>query len=434
MREFVVLIKNCWIVNFRKYLPFILFSVAVFFFHFFVKFNGDDLYFGVVLNSNNIFDWLGFRYNNWTSRLFIEFFLVIVSNMPILWIILDTFILTLGAIVIYKLLPDKKFASMGWVICGLIACFPVGVHNSAGFITTTMNYSWVVVLGMLPMVGVKKILLREVIVWYEYIAYVFALIYAVNQEQMCVVLLLFYLTFLIYILYRDKKVNWFLLFGFLFSALSCVFIVTCPGNFVRRASEVNTWFPDFDSIGFFQKLEVGYFSTWFEFIMKPNFVFLAFSTALSLCVFLERKKWFLTFVSFVPLASSILFGFFAEEVGKFFPALAEISFTLTQYRTSPSCEFNKWLLGILVFLIFLSIVVSLYFLFDDKKMSWFLIFIIFLGFGSRMVMSFSPTIWASSVRTYIFMYMSFVFCTSYLYNTLRNNLVNRPLARSLFAT
>ena len=421
----MILTKSSWAVVVRKYLPFILFSIVVFFVHLTVQFDGDDLYFGAFLNNNNIFDWLVFRYNNWTSRLFIEFFLSLISNMPILWIILDTFILTLGVIIIYKLLPEKKFASVGWLICGLIAFFPIAIHNSAGFITTTMNYSWVVVMGMLSMLAVKKILQKEAIRWYEYVAYVFAAIYAVNQEQMCIVLLLFYLTFLIYILYRDKKVNWFLLFGFLLSVLSCIFIVTCPGNFVRRASEVKTWFADFDNIGFFQKLEMGYSSTLFEFAMRPNVVFLVFSVLLFLCVFLKRKKSLLTCVSLVPAASSLLFGFCAGKLGRFFPILARIPSSLTQYGTNPNCEFRKWVPDILVFLVFLSVVISLYFLFDDKKISWFLIFIILLGFGSRMIMSFSPTIWASSTRTYIFMYMSFVVCASYLYNTFLEGLVAR---------
>lgn len=144
---------------------------------------------------------------------------------------------------------------MNWLLCALVLCLPTHLYHSAGWIATTLNYSWVAYLGLFAIVPIKKIMTNEKIAWYEYILYFCAMIYAVNQEQMCLILLIVFFSFMCYGFYSIKKLNWFLLVGFLISLSSLVFALTCPGNANRNILEIKKWFPDYININLFRKLE-----------------------------------------------------------------------------------------------------------------------------------------------------------------------------------
>lgn len=274
----------------NEYLPFVALAFLLLFFHACIHVGpGDDEYFKSVLNDNNMFEWLTSRYIGWSSRLVIEFFLVTIAGQPILWRLLNTAVVVLGAISISKIFSYKKSTALNWIICALILCLPVSLYNSAGWIATTLNYSWVVFLGLFAMIPIKKILCKENIKWYEYVFYFIAMIYAANQEQMCLILLAVYFIFTCYIFYQNRKLNWFVAVSTGVNLVSLVFILTCPGNVNRKICEIGNWFPDFNNLSLFRKLEMGYSGTLFEFIMRANFIFFVFSLLLFVCVVLNRK-------------------------------------------------------------------------------------------------------------------------------------------------
>lgn len=73
-RQSLILIQN-------SYFPFVVLIIFLLFFHAFIQVGkGDDTSFQTVLNENNIFEWLAHRYNSWSSRLIIEFFVAIISG------------------------------------------------------------------------------------------------------------------------------------------------------------------------------------------------------------------------------------------------------------------------------------------------------------------------------------------------------------------
>ena len=72
--------QNLWIKKLRKnkYLPFILLFITIAFIHIFMKNIGDDGYF----KSINFHE-LIIRYKSWSSRVVIEFFLIIIAKQNI---------------------------------------------------------------------------------------------------------------------------------------------------------------------------------------------------------------------------------------------------------------------------------------------------------------------------------------------------------------
>lgn len=416
-------IKNSFfkILN-SSYFPFVVFAFLMLFFHACIHVGfGDDEFFRNVLNDQSMFDWLMSRYNGWSSRVVIEFFLALIAKNRILWRILDTFIMVLGAVSISRIFNSKESTKVNWVICALILCMPRALYISAGWIATTLNYSWVAFLGLFSMVPIRKILYHEKINWYEYIFYFAAMIYSANQEQMCLILLTVYVAFSCYMFYQDKKINWFLVASTVSNLAMIIFILTCPGNANRKAAEVMNWFPDYNDMSLFRKLEMGVSSTLFEFIMKPNFVFLIFSLILFLCINSKFRNTIYSFIAIVPLASSLILGFFTNTLCKEYTVLVAIKNAMTQYGTGLSFSPKTWVPDIVLFLVCTSIIISLYMLFDNKKVFLFAVFILLLGFGSRIVMSFSPTIWASGLRTFMFMYLSIAACSVILYQKLKSD-------------
>ncbi len=403
-----------------EYFSFFVLTVFLLVVHIFIKLSkGDDVYFQSALRDYSLVDWTVFRYNNWTSRNLVEIVLVIIVGHQNVWRFLNVAMMVLGAISISKIFSNKKSKITNWVICVLFLCLPISTHNSAGWITTTVNYSWVLCLGLFVMIPIKKIIYKEKISWYEYIFYFLAMIYATNLEQMCFILLVEYFVFTCYVYYLDRKLNWFLLSGVIINFASLIFIFTCPGNANRNASEIVTWFPDYGDLSLFRKIEMGYSSTLFEFIMRVNWIFLFFAVVLFICVFLKQKNMFYRVISLIPVLCNFIFSFFVKLFGNYFPGLLEIKHSLTQYGTGLSLDPATWIPDILLSLVCISILVSVYVIFENKKMSIFTIFILLLGFASRMMMSFSPTIWASGTRTFIYMYISVLICSIILFQEIR---------------
>ncbi|MDP4089336.1 MAG: hypothetical protein Q8930_08735 [Bacillota bacterium] len=103
--------------------------------------------------------------------------------------------------------------------------------------------------------------------------------------------------------------------------------------------------------------------------------------------------------------------------------IAKIQTSLKEHGTVPVVD-------IVLALIFFAILISLYLIFENKRYSILAVFIILLGLGSRMVMGFSPTIWASNTRTFIFMYFAFITCAVILYKVILDSKESKYIAYS----
>lgn len=406
-----------------RYLPFYILTVGMFIIHFSLKLGwGDDktMFFDALREDNtNLIPFLVDRYYSWSSRIIIEALLIVIVHTEPIWRLLDTAIIVLCAVSISKLIPSNNVSRMNWLIICMLFMYPFINMSSAGWIATTLNYFWPLAFGLFAMIPIKKILYHNKISWYEYLFYFPALIFAANQEQMCAILFTVFLIFTMYISLIHKKINTFMILQTLICFISIIFILTAPGNYERKNSEIQTWFPDYINISFIRKIEMGFSSTWFEFVMKPNVIFTVFCTLLFLCMVITQKKQLYIWIASIPLAASLIFGIFSKVLGETFPAILEIKNSITQYGTGVNfASIRSWIPDSIIALVFISILISLFLIFNNKKNSVVMILIILLGFGSRMIMSFSPTIWASVERTYIFMYFAFIICSVFLYQVI----------------
>ena len=395
-----------------KYFPFVILTLGLIPIHLALTLGtGDDPTYVNILSSPNLLEYFIMRYNTWSARLIIEFLMISIVNHQTIWIICDIAIMVLIAVMISKLFVKTDIRKTNWFITAMMFIYPFIHMSTAGWMATTLSYCWILAIGLFAMMPIKKMLYDEKIKWYEYIFYVLALIFATNHEQMCLILLAVYLVFAIYLFIKDKSQK-FLILPIVICLGSLVFILTCPGTVARKIQEVERWFPEFNNMHFFRKIELGFSSTIFEFVMKPNMVFTIFCGMLFICIVIKRKQTCIRAIAAVPFISSLIFGSFSATTGVIFPGILKIINSMTKIGTDIKFYYIKtWVPDIILGVICISIIISLYLLFDDKKHSLLMIFIILLGFGSRMIMGFSPTIWASNARTFIFMYFSFITCS-----------------------
>ncbi|WP_010249424.1 DUF6056 family protein [Acetivibrio cellulolyticus] len=416
-----------------RYFPFVVFTLGMLLFHSTIKLGwGDDHEYLMVLNKSNlnVMPFIIHRYFNWSSRVIIEPFLIKLVHFQWLWRILDTAVMVIMSVSISKLIPSSDIRRSNWIIAGIIFIYPISHMSTAGWIATTMNYSWPLAFGLFSMIPIKKILFDEKIKSFEYIFYITALLFALNQEQMCAIVLSVYLVFTIYLIIK-KRPNLFMFVQSILGIASIIFILTCPGNYVRKISEVKRWFPEYPNMSLLRKIEMGYSSSLFQFIINPNIIFTLFSGLLLICMIITNKKGLYKVMAAVPFATSIIFGYLGGLLVEVLPIVDFVKNSMTEFGTGIEIfSVTSWLPDVIITFSLVSVLFSLYVIFENKKYSMLSIFIVLLGFGSRIIMAFSPTIWASSLRTFIFMYFAFIICSVILFQVILDSKLKKYIMLS----
>lgn len=197
------------------------------------------------------------RYHGWSSRSIIEIFLIILSvTPPILWHLMDIGTVILIGYCIDELVSIKdariKYLS---IFSFLMMYYPVHMA-SAGWIATTLNYSWPMALGLYAYLNIQRIRREEPVSKLSYISALLAALFAMNQEQLCGMMLLFLCVLLVKDM-LDKKLKKTILPFFVLNLMEFVYILLCPGNAVRREHEIVNCMPEYANYGIIDKLHEG---------------------------------------------------------------------------------------------------------------------------------------------------------------------------------
>lgn len=402
--------------------PFVLLAVGGLLLHVFLILNwGDDAYFRDSLKPENVtlYSFLVHRYANWSSRILIEICAIMVNQVPIIWWFLDTAILLLIAHSLRLLLPSMDKKTTYFLVC-LIFIYPFIDMRTAGWVTTTMNYTWPLAFGLYAMIAIKKILHAEPMQVSQYVLGVLALLYAANHEQMGTLLVGFFVFFSLYQIITQKKLHWFLALQTVLSIVSLVFILTAPGNALRAAWTVTTHFPGYVDLSLFNKIEMGFSSTLFGLVMHPNLSFLLFGLLLVFVVKVTKQSRVYLVISAFPLFFSVVFGLLGPVTGRLIPFVGTIRGAMTLTGTNPSFSQPMSLIpDLFLVMVCISVIISLYRIFTGKKEVLLVLLVLGAGFASRMIMAFTPAIWFSEARTFIYLYFALLYCSVRLFQIIR---------------
>jgi hypothetical protein len=212
--------------------------------------------------------------------------------------------------------------------------------------------------------------------------------------------------------------------------------VMSPGNTVRSSQELQKWFPFFDDFSLLEQLFLGFTTTisllineipgiftlgisnQFGIFNNINLLFLIFSLLLVILMHKRSNSMFYLIIASIPLISIFIFNLRFDH---FFIRVAEIGeiSTVQEFNKLHFGGFRYYLSIIAGFGIMISIVISFFKIFTDRK-QFYMVFLIFMsGVFSRVIMGFSPTIFASSLRTAIFLYLSLIISCIFLINEWR---------------
>ena len=424
--------------NIKKYFPFVLFVGAMLILHAIMGFNGDDIKYAKVLTNQSLVDYINYRYYNWSSRLIIDGLLVILTHIDmIIWKILDVIIYTFGVYYIIKLVNKKYSKKMAYFGILLFLMYPFYEMASAGWISTTLNYSWCFAFGIISFIPLIYEVQGEKVNRYMYVISFLALLFATNQEQSGALIFAFNLLYLLNSLINKKPVNKFNVLATVISAGALIFVFTCPGNTIRFAHEVAYWYPEFANFTILDKSYLGLVTT-FGSLIEQKILFPMFYIILSVFVLIRSEDKYLkyfcyfniilvvfitvfnTFIDISILETSLkslgnvpgviknsplmAIHHMFEQIVNATPYLTE-TLKLFTYEGLPKLSINSISIVVLCLYLLISSCIMLVKAFPKNLLPFF----IFLGgFVSRFIVGFSPVVFPSGARVTIFLYVALI--------------------------
>lgn len=275
---------------------------------------------------------------------------------------------------------------------------PAQFFYETGWVATTTNYLWVMSAALIAFLPVSNYLHRKKVNPIMYVISLMALLYAANQEQMIVLLFLFLIVILGYFFVNKQKITMLIPY-FLICIYRLIFILTCPGNQVRNDAEIIHWLPDFANYSFLQKLSLGYSST-----LKR--------------IFFEYSPIVFMLLLLIAVIGIISTSTITKKIGGLLPLISYVLTTRFNGIIDQTYDLasGKIYVSLIILLSFIAIIYmfGLFSLAKSKNEFGIMLLLVIGGIGARMIMGFSPTIWASGNRTYLFTYSLFLVLAVYL--------------------
>ena len=286
--------------------------------------------------------------------------------------------------------------------CVLILLYPIDYLKSAGYIATTTNYIYPVVCLLMIMFYMKCFYHGERIKPYIYPVLMVAVLYATNHDQSAMVLLGGLFLYLVYgiITKIDKRITYHTSVWFGLSAISYVFMFMMPGHIYRMSStaEMEFWLPQYADWSFFQKIYRGFSTT------VANLFFTRVELVIVFCFLLmllavNQESLVKKIIGCIPLGLSVLINYAGKER---FIVYHDYACSMPELIGPRQNIFPLLIsLGMIACILF-----SIWNCIKSDIDKWMLYMLMLLAAGSREMMGFSATIYASSFRTFtVFLYV-----------------------------
>lgn len=399
MREWKNVISN------KAYLPFACLFIVMMVIHMKYNLGGDDVYFGAQALTPDFFIE---RYMTRSSRMLTEGILVAVLHMPaMVWRVLDVAVVCSICYTITYLFVPKIYKIFGsWCIFVLFLLYPFKDLSSAGWGATTINYLWPMLFSLLACVPLKKMWNGEHISWKEKIFYLCMMVLAEDLELFWLMIVMVYGAG--YFILNNKKRYYSLwVTQIIITIASLIKIITCPGNKARYMDEVGYWFPDYENLTIFDKINLGLTSMTGHFIIKTDVIMIILLLFLVVLVFKNRKNRVYRIISVIPLCTKIM-GMILYHIG--WDEWVTMRTGNPVSAMNVDCVYGYWPLLTSV-LFFTCIMVSIYLIFGHSKKTFLIIWMFITGGATSFIMCFSPTLFASMDRYYFLFHVVIMILT-----------------------
>ena len=384
---------------------------------------GDDTWFSEIITGKiepaitSFSKYVGWRYVTWSSRLIIEFLLIMFTyKLPILWKILDAGVYVLLYYSIKKVFC-KRDTKLNWLVLFLVLCIPFGLIVSAGWVATSLNYIWIISFGIFCLIPIRKIIDGESFSIKDYLIFGLASIFACNSEQVCLCLVTVYLIFNIYFAI-NKKLKPITIIINIIAILSLIFILTCPGNTARTQSEIVKYFPGFDGLSLIKKVEISIISTMQYYLFEFNFIYLMFSSLVCYRIYKNYKNIVIRIIAIIPIIMGVGFNVFAPIMsglaGDLYNSIIAFKgIRATDYSIMHIVDNSVPFLVPLGFMTLnvVCIFVSTTMAFGKNLKSLVMLLLIGAGLCTRFMMGFVPSVDESGYRTHLILLICMIICS-----------------------
>ena len=441
--------------SFLKYLPFVIFFAIILTWHFTLPRLGDDITFANIYHTQNIFNFIYTYYIFWSSRFLILFFLAPLAGLPrIIWNFFDSIVFLLIAVLIPKVIFNmEKIDEKKSIIYNSFSCIFVLIYiftttsalDSAGYIATTLDYTWPLFFGLLHFYLLRKYVFHEnntntkqkIVI---YAIMIFALIFAINQEMMLVIVSEVYLIIVLYCLYKKVKIPKTVLFMLFIIFLEFLFAYLSPGNHLRYYLSISMVFPTYYKLTLVNKIDLGITVLFYRIVLLYSLTSLVFFGILGLYIYSITKNKFSVILSLLPLIIVVTLGLM-NLVG-YMPFIHFIKIGMTEYGLLYSNLEHILLISCIYAIIILSVMYSLIKIYKhgDKRISTAIFCLLILGFSSQIMRGFSASVWVTGQRWEIYYYFC-VTCASYIlsiklfesrYDKINNWLLKRKVWKFMY--
>lgn len=405
----------------------------------FAKTWGDDVTFMRVENGSLVDYWRYAlsMYPASSSRVLVNFvvFLFTSRHSFIPWVIymgVSLYLLMYSFSALFAQKDHERECNI--IIAGMILLFPFRVLNSAGWVTTTTTYLAPMACGFISLLPLRKVNEGTKIKWYTWPLYMLALVYGANFEQMMVVILGSYLVGVIYLFIR-KKFHPLLGIQLLLAIASFFVILLCPGNYVRKNFEIPNWYKEWGMLNMIDKADIGYSTTMQMLWFGSQICLIATACLFTFIIWKKYRRWSYTMTAGVPALLMILLGPLRSITLTLYPDIRLLTDDIERNGlVTVSNRGNIQALGrYIVWAALLSLMIAAVILLQDHIRGLLVSFVLIgAGTASRVVLGFSPTVYASAFRTYTVMFFCIIAVACYVYaNSIHQGLISKREARNL---
>jgi hypothetical protein len=383
-------------------------------------------------------------YRTWSSRVFILSLGYVLVQHTGLWRILTALALFISVLLPAVYLGTARTRTILLLVNSvLIATIPAALIFETGYVMTTVGYLFPYAAGLIGAYPAIAVLKGKPIKRILGAFAVLNLIFAVNSELVTVFLLALYTAALFVSLRRERRVaKPLIIVGLALSLFGVIFSITAPGNAARALAELRH-IPGYEYFSAWQRFEIGFSSTLRTVFMNGFLAPLAFFTVVLGYLILKRANPYRIAIAALPLLGSLALSVqnglfwaqkdqgpdvaFQSEVGRYSWRNWELIEGYPWAAGSPS---SSWLpqrfvaaftqQGLLdasrpfTFLVFgflvaclVAALAALYWALGSGPKFYAVVAVIGMALASKAILGFSPSVWASGIRTDTFLLLGF---------------------------
>lgn len=369
----------------------------------------------IFVNYNgNIFQYLKDMYMLWSSRIFIQAIWPIVGYFPnMVWKILDVLIICIWYYYFKQLIlllcnRSRENNKERIIIVGMFCAFPYALMGTAGWMTTTMVYTWTFAASCYFIYLLFACINEKKIRWYEYLIYGITVLYSGNFN---VTSIGFVVLFILMFRKSNKRAYWILWSeGMLLTLLNLGLFLLAPGNKRRNIQDAKIHgTADVLDLPLFGKIRMGVNSTFYHFISVPNVILFVFCVIVGICAMKYYKSVWLKVLAWIPLLIDIIWTGYAFIKYTVSNRILTYIYPDAVFQT---CSKKEQYLAFVSAGIMLGLLCFFYItMLSDLKLKWVGLYSILIwGVLPVMALGFTATVSTSIIRMVSFLYISFMFC------------------------